>query len=50
MQNFATSLKEMIASLWCNRTLIKALVRREVVGRCRGSAFGFLWSVKLENT
>ncbi len=37
MQHFSISPKEMIASLWRNRSLIKALARREVVGRYRGS-------------
>jgi lipopolysaccharide transport system permease protein len=44
MQNFSTSPKEMVASLWRNRELIKALVHREVVGRYRGSFMGILWS------
>ena len=44
MQNFSTSPKEMIASLWRNRSLIKALTQREVVGRYRGSVLGILWS------
>jgi lipopolysaccharide transport system permease protein len=44
MQNFSTSPKEMVASLWRNRSLIKALVHREVVGRYRGSFMGILWS------
>lgn len=34
----------MLASLWRNRELIKTLVRREVIGRYRGSALGLLWS------
>jgi lipopolysaccharide transport system permease protein len=44
MQNFSTSPKEMIASLWRNRSLAKALIQREVVGRYRGSFMGILWS------
>lgn len=44
MQNFSTSPKEMIGSLWRNRRLIQALVQREVVGRYRGSVMGILWS------
>jgi lipopolysaccharide transport system permease protein len=44
MQNFSISPREMIASLWRNRSLVKALVQREVVGRYRGSVFGILWS------
>ena len=44
MQNFSTSPKEMVVSLWRNRSLIKALTQREVVGRYRGSVLGILWS------
>lgn len=44
MRNFSISPKEMIASFWRNRKLIRTLVRREVVGRYRGSVFGMLWS------
>jgi lipopolysaccharide transport system permease protein len=34
----------MIGSFWRNRKLIKTLVRREVVGRYRGSIMGMMWS------
>lgn len=44
MQNFSAAPKEMVASLWRNRALIKALVKREVIGRYRGSFMGILWS------
>lgn len=44
MQNFPISPKEMVASLWRNRSLITALTKREVVGRYRGSFLGILWS------
>jgi lipopolysaccharide transport system permease protein len=44
MQNFSIYPKEMVASLWRNRSLIKALVKREVIGRYRGSVIGILWS------
>lgn len=44
MRRYSISPKEMIGSLWRNRTLIKALVKREVFGRYRGSAMGLLWS------
>lgn len=44
MQSFSISPREMTASLWRNRGLIKALVRREVLGRYRGSFMGILWS------
>lgn len=44
MQNFSTSPKEMVASLWRNRELIKASAKREILGRYRGSAMGLLWS------
>lgn len=44
MQNYSTSPKEMAASLWRNRSLMRVLVQREVLGRYRGSIFGILWS------
>ncbi|MDR3429439.1 ABC transporter permease [Silvimonas sp.] len=44
MQQFSTSPIALIHSLYQNRNLINALVRREVVGRYRGSMFGTLWS------
>ncbi|MGZ3158721.1 MAG: ABC transporter permease [Burkholderiaceae bacterium] len=44
MQNFSISPREMLASAWRNRSLIKALVKREVIGRYRGSVLGILWS------
>ncbi|WP_025129337.1 ABC transporter permease [Pseudomonas sp. PH1b] len=44
MLNFSISPKEMIVSFWRNRRLIKELVKREVVGRYRGSIMGLLWS------
>lgn len=44
MQNFSTSPREMVASVWRNRSLIRALIKREVLGRYRGSALGILWS------
>jgi lipopolysaccharide transport system permease protein len=36
--------KEMLASLWRNRHLIKTLVRRDIASRYRGSFLGMLWS------
>jgi lipopolysaccharide transport system permease protein len=44
MQDFSSSPKEMGTSLWRNRNLIRSLVRRDVVGRYRGSFLGILWS------
>jgi lipopolysaccharide transport system permease protein len=44
MQQFSISPREMVASLWRNRGLITALVKREVIGRYRGSFMGILWS------
>jgi lipopolysaccharide transport system permease protein len=35
---------EMLASPWRHRDLLRMLVRREVVGRYRGSVLGILWS------
>jgi lipopolysaccharide transport system permease protein len=44
MRQFSTSPREMVASFWRNRILIGALIKREVVGRYRGSVMGILWS------
>lgn len=44
MQNFSSSPREMLASPWRNRGLIRSLVIREVVGRYRGSVLGIFWS------
>jgi homopolymeric O-antigen transport system permease protein len=44
MQKFSTSPKELFASLWRNRNLTHALIKREVVGRYRGSVMGIAWS------
>ncbi len=44
MQRFSTSPKEMVASLWRNRSLIIQMGKREVIGRYRGSVMGLAWS------
>jgi lipopolysaccharide transport system permease protein len=44
MQNFSSSPKEMLESIWRNRELITTLVKREVLGRYRGSLMGILWT------
>lgn len=44
MRRYPISPRELIASLWRNRSLILALTRREVLGRYRGSFLGILWS------
>ncbi len=44
MQHFSSSPREMIAGFWRNRSLIKAMVVREVTGRYRGSVLGIFWS------
>ena len=44
MQNFSTTPRSMANSFWQNRGLIFSLVRRDVVGRYRGSVLGILWS------
>lgn len=44
MRDFSSSPREMLACLWRNRSLIKASVQREVLGRYRGSIMGLLWS------
>jgi lipopolysaccharide transport system permease protein len=44
MQDFKITPREMIASFWRNRNLIKASIKRDVLGRYRGSMMGVLWS------
>jgi len=44
MQSFPATPREIAASLWRNRSLVKASVKREVLGRYRGSVMGILWS------
>lgn len=44
MQDFSASPREMVASVWRHRALTSALVRRDVVGRYRGSVMGIAWS------
>lgn len=44
MRHFSASPREMLASLWRNRELIKVCATREVLGRYRGSSAGLLWS------
>lgn len=45
MQQFRATPREMLASFWRNRSLVLALVKREVVGRYRGSMMGMAWSL-----
>lgn len=44
MRDFSSSPIEMVASFWRNRALIKALTKREILGRYRGSILGMFWS------
>lgn len=44
MREFSASPRELGVSLWRNRSLIVASVKREVLGRYRGSIMGILWS------
>lgn len=44
MQNFSASPRELLASFWRHRSLIKSFVERDVLGRYRGSFMGLLWS------
>lgn len=44
MQDFSISPMEITKSLWRNRTLLNALIRRDFIGRYRGSVLGILWS------
>lgn len=45
MQNFSASPREIFASVWRNKGLIRNLVYREVVGRYKGSMLGIFWSL-----
>lgn len=44
MRHFSAQPRELFASLWRHRELIKASAKREVLGRYRGSVMGILWS------
>ena len=44
MQNYSVSPLALVQSCWFNRSLIKTLVIREVMGKYQGSVFGLLWS------
>lgn len=44
MQSYSCSAIEMISSGWHSRNLIRALVKREVLGRYQGSVLGVFWS------
>ncbi|MDR2172717.1 MAG: ABC transporter permease [Burkholderiales bacterium] len=44
MQKFPIAPAMTVRSLWKNKSLIKALVGREIIGRYRGSMMGVLWS------
>lgn len=44
MRHFSATPREMASSLWRNRSLISALIKRDVLGRYRGSFMGILWS------
>jgi lipopolysaccharide transport system permease protein len=45
MRRFSPTPSALVASLWENRALVRALVAREVLGRYRGSMLGVLWSL-----
>ena len=45
MQSPSAAPHTMVAGLWQQRRLIMALMRREVVGRYKGSSMGLLWSL-----
>jgi lipopolysaccharide transport system permease protein len=44
MKHFSVSPKALVLSVWLNMALIRSLVKREVVGRYRGSIMGMAWS------
>jgi lipopolysaccharide transport system permease protein len=45
MQTFSISPREMFASPWRNRELLAAMIKRDVMGRYRGSIMGMAWSL-----
>jgi len=45
MQNFSFTPYAMVISFWRNRLLIGSLVKRDILGRYRGSSMGILWSL-----
>ncbi len=45
MHNFSIAPAGLITSLWANRNLLAGLIRREIVGRYKGSVLGILWSL-----
>lgn len=45
MRNFSASPVEAVSSFWRNRSLLRNLVHREVVGRYKGSMLGIFWSL-----
>jgi lipopolysaccharide transport system permease protein len=44
MRDFSASPSELVTSMWHNRSLMAASVKREVLGRYRGSVMGIMWS------
>lgn len=45
MRTFSSSPAALALSIWQNRSLIRSLIVREILGRYRGSALGVLWSL-----
>lgn len=45
MQNFSASPHALLACLWRNRHLLRASIKREILGRYRGSFMGLMWSL-----
>lgn len=44
MQHFSMSPREMVGTLWRNRGLVFAMIKRDVIGRYKGSVMGLMWS------
>jgi lipopolysaccharide transport system permease protein len=44
MQQFSVNPTELVRSAWLNRGLLKTLIRREILGRYRGSMIGISWT------
>jgi lipopolysaccharide transport system permease protein len=45
VRSFSLSPRRFAVDLWDNRSLLRALVVREILGRYQGSVFGVLWSL-----
>jgi lipopolysaccharide transport system permease protein len=44
-RSFGRAFRYPLVSIWCNRSLIRSMVRRDILGRYRGSFGGVFWTV-----